>query len=209
MSTFRFPGFDRLFFLDWPTSMSRFHGKLIGTGGLRDFEITRGATVPNKMYASWAGGRSTPECSVHLLAVTTVLFDSRLFSAFEQYEVTGWLAHPIRLIGKMGQEILGYSLLVVTGRCGNVQYSRSERTYMSFPAGDSPSLKGLYFDEATWDGADVFMCESERQSVFVTEKARDAIQSITKDIKFPRLSDWEAAEFALIGATGFVPRIER
>lgn len=206
MSTSEFPGFDRLFFLEWPTSMSRFNAELASEGGLRGFEIARGAKTPPEMHARWVRGRTIPEPFVHLSLVAPVLFSEDVFHALRSCGATGWLSRSINLFGKDGVNIPGYSLLVVSGRCGNAQYNRSEKTFKSYPAGDCPALRGLFFEESSWDGSDVFMCESERQSIFVTEKARDAIRSVTRKIKFPRLSDWEVAEFVLKGATGVTPR---
>lgn len=182
--------------------MSRFHAKLVNRGSLKGVELTRGAEIPQDMYAKWAGGRAAPEAFVHLLRVAPVLFSSRVVDALQKHEVTGWKAKNVRLVGKSGEEIEGYSLLVVVGRCGQVQYERSERVSKSYPAGEFPALKGLYFDESSWDGSDVFMCESGQKSIFVTKRAKDAIETVARKAEFPSLADWEVGEFALRGVPG-------
>jgi hypothetical protein len=69
------------------------------------------------------------------------------------------------------------SLLVVTGRCGEVDDAGVGRTILRPPVGGQAAAgwRGLAFDLTTWDGSDLFV---PRRSgyVIVTSKAKTALE---------------------------------
>ena len=61
------------------------------------------------------------------------------------------------------------------------------------PGGDIPHLVGFRFDEASWDGSDIFM-STRYGGIFMTERARDVILSLAKSVTFTRLTEVEVTD---------------
>lgn len=91
-----------------------------------------------------------------------------------QSYVTGWDIVPVHI---QSIETLNYFLFTVTGRCGPIDYSRSE-VFMKqpyTPTGKPVEAKrGLFFDLNSWDGSDIFTPENSRFT-FITEKVKDIL----------------------------------
>jgi len=87
------------------------------------------------------------------------LLSRRFVQALTAGGFTGWSTYPIRVLGKDGREIVGYHGFSITGKCGPVDWSRSERVDRAFRGSTKTYLRGVYFDETTWDGSDVFLVE--------------------------------------------------
>ncbi len=54
------------------------------------------------------------------------LISNRMKAAFEDNHLTGWKTFEIKVFTKRGEEIQGYHGLSITGRCGKIDYSKSE-----------------------------------------------------------------------------------
>jgi hypothetical protein len=83
-----------------------------------------------------------------------VLISRRLKEAFESRHLSGWSTYAVNL-ETQGPTQRDYFGLVITGRCGPPDYSRSERVRRD----DMPGrfFRGLYFGEESWDGSDFFL----------------------------------------------------
>jgi hypothetical protein len=104
------------------------------------------------------------------------LLSSRLFEAFSAGGVTGWEALPIELSDSTGAAVTNYGLLVIVGRCGPIDNSRSvliDRIVSGNPKG-AKVWKGFYFGEETWDGSDVFSPEGSSHLI-VTSKVKNIL----------------------------------
>src|SRR5439155_1741653 len=90
---------------------------------------------------------------------------------------TGWRGLPVEILGKKDEPIQGYALLVVTGRAGPVDDSRSARAVIPPPPGGKAvsGWIGLYFDEDSWDGSDIF-CLDKTGYVVLTERIKTAFE---------------------------------
>jgi hypothetical protein len=86
-----------------------------------------------------------------------------------------------------------YKLLVVTGRAGGIQNDRSSKLWKMPPPGGNPyeAWKGIYFDENSWDGSDMF-CLGETAHIVVVERLKQALtrEGVT-NIEFVPLADVE------------------
>ena len=105
------------------------------------------------------------------------LVSERVLEAFVAGGVTGWEAATAEISDRGGQAIAGYRLLVVVGRCGAVDNSRSvlvDRIVPGNPKG-SKVWKGLYFEEKTWDGSDLFN-PGRSSLLFATEKVKRILE---------------------------------
>jgi hypothetical protein len=99
------------------------------------------------------------------------LISSQVVAALRAADCTGWTTWPAQLLTESGKPLGDHTGLAVTGRCGPVQRERSERL------GDK-WLRGVFFDEGSWDGSDVFHPEGERAGwLLVSERAREALLS--------------------------------
>ena len=122
----------------------------------------------------WAEGSRLYD--VLLSTLPSELLSARCFHVLETARATGWARYPIELRGKNDEPIDGYSGLTVTGRCGPLRYDRSRVETRIGASGKPYKVKiGLYFDEGTWDGSDVFTPEGTT-FVFVTVKVKQALE---------------------------------
>jgi len=110
-------------------------------------------------------------CSVQLLSY-------KITNILREHQITGWKTYPAILYDKKGNEVKEYSIFSITGRCGPVDWSKSEAFIKDpfVPGGSAANmLRGLYPDLDTWDGSDVFMTRGDSVWTFVTKKVRDLL----------------------------------
>lgn len=109
---------------------------------------------------------------------TMDLISKKVVSILEKNKFTGWDVTPVKILRKNCKEIEGYYLLHVTGKCGEIDDSKTKDVWL--PTSYDPNKKfkarvGLYFDENSWDGSD-FFSPKEKMFVFVTEKVKNALE---------------------------------
>lgn len=103
------------------------------------------------------------------------LVSDKIVDAISRNNITGWKATPVRIAGK---EDLKYYILMVTGRCGFVDYNKCKKIIKKTPGGeDWPFLQGLFFEPESWDGTDIFVAENVA-FIFCTEKVKKVIKQI-------------------------------
>jgi hypothetical protein len=109
---------------------------------------------------------------------------------------SGWGTYPVRLESEEGTEVTGYSGLIVSGRCGAIDNTRSvqvDKAVVGNPRGHAPVWRGLYFAEESWDGSDIFR-PSSTGYIFVTEKVRAALDGAkVTNLSFTALANFERA----------------
>ena len=88
-------------------------------------------------------------------AVPVVVSD-KVVAVLSGLGCSGWDTFPVEVYDKTGELVDGFHGFAVRGACGAIDWSRSEPVPITRPTGDYPSLKGMLFDEASWDGSDVF-----------------------------------------------------
>lgn len=101
------------------------------------------------------------------------LLSPRFVDALEAIGATGWATAPIT---GYSEGLDGYRMLVATGRCGDQDMARAERTMSAADAYSNPMpvFRGLYFENDEWDGSDVFTT-SPAGFLIVTERVVDAL----------------------------------
>jgi hypothetical protein len=105
------------------------------------------------------------------------LVSERLLRAFEQAGLRGWEGLPIQLLDRSGKMVDGYRLLVIVGRCGPIDNARSVQVD-KIVAGNKSVAKvwqGLYFDEKTWDGSDLFS-PGDTALMFATSAVKQTLE---------------------------------
>lgn len=127
------------------------------------------------------------------------LISRKFKEVLEDNTLTGWKTFDVKVLDKANQEIQGFYGLSITGKCGRIDYSKSEiiekKLVPNGPLGKY--YKGLPIGLDEWDGSDFFLPESNFGTI-VTSKAAEALKKnkIT-NIRFENLSDIETPDFAL------------
>jgi hypothetical protein len=107
---------------------------------------------------------------------------------------SGWSTLPIEYDGKKGFDLSDYELLVVTGRCGPIDWTRGVERIAPppCPTGRSAIVSvGLYFDPESWDGSDLFVPEGSATKI-ISQEVKDALEAARiTNIKFNRLTEHE------------------
>jgi hypothetical protein len=123
------------------------------------------------------------------------LYSDRLIQLFAEKEFSGWRIYPVRVMDKRKREVSGYQGFSITGRCGEMDESRSERVMLPPRAEGGKwvwGVRGIYFKDDEWDGSD-FFCPPHSRSTIVTERVKQALEEIeATNIRFVSL-----AEFAI------------
>jgi hypothetical protein len=139
------------------------------------FRHCMGGQVPKDLIGTgWGGGH--------------FILSDRVVEALRAGKFTGWSTYPVRIIGKDGDEIPGYHGLAITGRCGPIDDLKSE-VIKQLGSSKFVRVRGLFFDEKTWDGSDVFLI-GHGGHICVTEAVYDAVMALKpRNIKFTRLDE--------------------
>src|SRR5262249_27462331 len=120
--------------------------------------VTRAEKIPSgPVEVRWTMGRNRPSDFIFTTWVDPVLISDRVVGVLKAGELSGWQPYPIDLFGKDGARITGYQGLAVHGRCGPIDNSLSVKIQKIYPGGIFPMWRGLFFDQTTWDGSDLFM----------------------------------------------------
>ena len=191
-----FPGFDQLFAISRVVSPRGFTAD-VDQGDVSSLDALRGDREVRRATAQWAMGRTEPEGVVWTRDVDTVLFRADVLTALTEANCNGWRGYPVDVRGRDGRNFPGYFGLVIIGRCGPLDPARSVPFMKAFPARESPMLKGLAFDEASWDGSDIFTPAHPMAWKFITRRVRDVIASLTKNVHFRSLAEIELYPQAL------------
>ena len=101
------------------------------------------------------------------------LLSKRVVEALHVHSITGFYAIPVKLVDIKKNESTDYSYIAVTGTCGKIDSTRSRAVIKK----GYRALMGLYFDESTWDGTDMFIAQNTRQ-VFVTRKVKEVFDQL-------------------------------
>ena len=114
----------------------------------------------------------------------------RLKNVLEENRFTGWQTYPIKLFYKNMKPIEGYYGFSVVGRCGPIDYSKSEIIKCVQPETGYTwkAYKVWYIGLDEWDGSDFFFPGETRHTI-VTQKVVDVLKGFNRQIKFTNLAD--------------------
>lgn len=135
-------------------------------------------------------GSRTPGDVVWTSWGNVLLFSERVAQKLQDAEISGWSTLPAVVEGADGSQ--PYRFLVVTGRCGPLDFSRSSRELAVYPGGKE-LLRGFYFDEDSWDGNDFFMEERPTGWIFVTRRVVDLfLANEIRNVQFEQFAEMES-----------------
>lgn len=111
--------------------------------------------------------------------VVPLVVSQRLIDLLLEQGFTGWGTYPVEVHAKGGELAPGYHGFCITGRCGPMQYEKSEVIYEDMPGGRVPRYKGKYFDPESWDGSDFFMSTTPLTGwMFILEPVKKALARV-------------------------------
>jgi hypothetical protein len=130
------------------------------------------------------------------------IVSTRLVNAIRQFR--GWRTFPVCVYGKHGKRIPGYHGLAVIGRCGPIDNSRSVQQWRPPKAVTGKPYRawvGLYFDESSWDGSDIFMPECTAL-ICVTEPVKESVtRARLTNVRLVALSEMENTKLPITVAS--------
>lgn len=169
-----FPGFAHLY--EVGQSYGTFRGRL-ECDRTEALALTRAEMLPARpIPLRYEMGRAVPK-DVVWSGATPIIVHRRVIDLLLDHRFTGWGTYPVEVYGKLGELYPDYLGLSFGGRCGPLDGSRSEKIMVEMPGGLIPHWRGYYFDEASWDGSDFFMCSDQTGVKFVTE---DVVKAFKK-----------------------------
>lgn len=144
-----------------------------------DFWHYMGGSIPQDLVATgWS--------SLYLLSDKAIML-------LHENNITGWKSYPVLLHDKKGNIIDGYALFAITGRCGVIDWTKSERFQKQF-APNAPftdMLRGIHIDWNTWDRNDFFLPENTT-FILVTHRVKDLfVRHNITNTKFTALEKFE------------------
>lgn len=126
------------------------------------------------------------------------IYHRRFFEALHQQGITGFEAVPAILQSRTSTT--AYACLVVKGRAGeeDVRKGKIIDAGPIVPGAPSKIVKrGVYFDEGSWDGSDIFLLK-DKGHVIVTEKVRNIVLELgLSNVKVVPLEEVEVSIFSL------------
>jgi hypothetical protein len=90
-------------------------------------ELASGAIAPERPVVFTVAEGRTAGDFIGTTMVTPYIVSPRFVHCLSEHGFTGWATFPIRVSGRMAEELAGYSGLAVTGRSGPVDDALSER----------------------------------------------------------------------------------
>ncbi len=175
-----FPGFDHIFSLHDPLSNQPLRGKF--ETNIDCLALTRGETsVTEEIRIIWEMGGAIPSDFIWTTSAHPVIAHRRILDLLRENGITGWSTYPVIVTDKAGHFHPDYEGLMINGRCGPVDLSRSVVVLSKYPAGWFPHFCGHYFTEDSWDGSDIFMERADSSGkvtarCFVTEKVQQVFK---------------------------------
>lgn len=172
-----FPGFDRLYEPVGLLSDSTTYRGYIDATDDEESALLRGDWLPGQpLSIKWHCGRGEPLDFACGGPSWIVYISQRIQRLLVEEQLTGWSTYPIALHNKAGNICDGYAGLSITGRCGPQDDQRGVLIPGQEVDTKFPLYRGIYFDEATWDGSDFFYLGKSVGGFYVTDAVRLAFE---------------------------------
>jgi hypothetical protein len=156
--------------------------------------LARGETVPTEPVVLHHAMGSQVSDVIWTTSIKPVVVHERVISLLEENALTGWATYPVQVIGGDGLAVPDYRGLAITGRCGPIDDSRSDIVMKTYPAGEFPVYRGLFFDPGSWDGSDLFVSDDSASWPFVSARVCEALKGKATNLDFIKAAELERAE---------------
>lgn len=127
------------------------------------------------------------------------LISDRMYKILKDNNFSGWRIFPIRLLKRNGTEIIGYHGLSITGKCGSIDYEKSDKVEKSVIPNGPPFIfyKGLHIGINAWDGTDFFLPD-DYLGIVCTKRAETILRkSNLTNLVFENLAKIEIPDIAV------------
>jgi len=134
------------------------------------------------------------------------IISDKMRTVLEENSLTGWKIFTIKVLDTKGQEIKGYHGLSIVGRCGPIDYNKSEviekRLVPNGPL--SKYYKGLHVGLDNWDSSDFFLPE-KNFGIIITQRAAELIKKYKiTNIRLENLEEIETDDYTVqVALQGF------
>ena len=127
------------------------------------------------------------------------LISNKFKKVLIDHEFTGWKVFDVEVFDKRGQQVFGYTGLSVTGRCGPIDYSKSQIIEKQLVPNGKPIkyYKGQHVGLNTWDESDMFLPEGNTGIVITQEVSNAMKSSKLSNVVLQNLADFEIATYAI------------
>jgi hypothetical protein len=132
--------------------------------------------------------------------VSLFLISDKMKTILEDNNFTGWKTFAVKVLDKKGQEMQGYHGLSITGRCGEIDYSKSEIIKKRFVLPDGPLdkfYKGLHVGLDKWDGSDFFLPEKYFGTIITSRVAEILKKNKFTNVRLENLAEMEILAWAI------------
>ncbi|WP_139062115.1 hypothetical protein [Ochrovirga pacifica] len=126
-----------------------------------------------------------------------LIVSERTIELFKSNGISGWKTYNVEIYSKKNEFIKQkYYGLIITGRCGYRDYSKSSIVMNKIGITMEPHSKGFYFKDNYWDGSDLFMCNPDENGNsnmfrFCTQKVADLFKKEKiKNISLEKTTDF-------------------
>lgn len=185
-----------------------FSPEVVGDPSLR---LLRGDWNPtNAVRLTRDSGASDPVDVIWTTLALPLLVSQRVIDLLEANAFTGWCTFPVVVQNGTKAIVPGYHGLAITGRCGPLEGSRSRVVLRDYPAMLVEERVGYRFDEASWDGSDLF-CSTDGSAIIVcTAAVKGALERAkVRNLKFTCLSDLTIYDEAILKTLPPLARIPK
>ncbi len=192
--------YNEIYLLNDSLSNRPFRGE-INDFDLAEPEISRGEKGISKIVpVKHSMGGKTLYDFVWTTNAFPIIVSEHVIELFRPKSVTGWQTYDVEIYSKKNELIeMKYFGLVITGRCGNRDYSANSIVMDKIGIKTKPHSKGFYFKDNFWDGSDLFMCNPDENGKtnmfrFCTKKVVDLFKKENiKNVLFEKVIDFSMA----------------
>lgn len=106
------------------------------------------------------------------------LISDKMKTILNENNLTGWKTFPVQILDKQNNKILGYNGLSIIGRCGQIDFSKSEIIEKRHvPNGPLVKFyKGFHIDLENWNNTDLFLSEKNFGTI-ITQRTAELLKS--------------------------------
>lgn len=127
------------------------------------------------------------------------LISERMTTLMDVEDLTGWRTFPVIVTDKFSRSVHNYAGLSILGRCGPIDYTKSEiiekRLVPEGPPGKY--YKGLHVGLDKWDGSDFFLAEGTTHPIITQRAANIFKRNRLQNVRLRNLAVIETPDFAL------------
>ncbi|WP_214114707.1 hypothetical protein [Aequorivita echinoideorum] len=188
--------YDKIYKIGESFSNKPFRG-VIENYDLAEPEISRGEKEVSEIVPvkHSMGGKSLYDI-IWTTNAYPLIVSERIIELFKSNGITGWKTYNVKIYSKknelIDQKFFG---LIITGRCGHRDFSKSSIVLDKIGIYTEPHIKGFYFEKDYWDGSDLFMDNPDENGNttvfrFCSQKVVDLFKKEKiKNINFTNLNE--------------------